>query len=309
MSDAAPPPNANPAPPQSGTSPATTATTTHGRGVPPVASPATISPKAAPSSERPVLSFQNVSANLGDDRFANIQNVNFTLNQGQCLSIALSDERDSPIPGLAIGERVLATQANLVANAAATTANQIPEGGAKLAQAVGMSGRVLFEGIAWENRSPHGLLACRGRIGWVLSQPGWVNNLSVLENVLLRQLHHTRVPRRQIIAEAQELAYAVDLAEVPARRMSSLSISELRRSEWVRAFLGWPSLVMLQRAFHGIEHRQYEKLATIVRSALAHGSAVLWIASDPDELAIANSVAQRRYVMSNEEIRSVEGNA
>jgi len=307
MSDASPPANAQPATSPSVT-PSSTAATTPG-SVAPVAGQAKASSEAAAPAERPVLCFHGVSANLGDERFANIRNLSFTLNQGRCVAIALEDDRDSPIPGLAIGERVLATQANLLANAAATNANQLPDGGADPDLAVGMSGRVLFEGIAWENRSPQGLLACRGRIGWVLSQPGWVNNLSVLENVLLRQLHHTRVPRKQIVAAAQELAYAVDLAEVPARRMSSLSISELRRAEWVRAFLGWPSLVMLQRALHGIEHRHYEKLATVVRSALTHGTAVLWMANDDEEIAIAHSVAECRYRMSNQEMKCVGGDA
>jgi ABC-type sugar transport system ATPase subunit len=173
---------------------------------------------------------------------------------------------------------------------------------------VGMSGRVLFEGVSWEYRSTYGLLACRGRIGWVLSQPAWVNNLNVLENVLLRQMHHTITPRKELLAEAQKLAYAVELSEVPAGRMGALEISTLRRAEWVRAFLGSPKLVILHRAFNGIEYRYFESLTKIVRDTLNRGTAIFWLAGERDELIAANGLASRRYEMVGPKMKLAEAN-
>jgi len=169
-----------------------------------------------------------------------------------------------------------------------------------------MSGRVLFEGVSWEYRSTYGLLACRGRIGWVLSQPAWVNNLNVLENVLLRQMHHTTIARKQLLAEAQELAYAAQLSEVPSSRMGALEVSTLRRAEWVRAFLGNPRLVMLHRAFNGIEHTHREALTKIVCNALKRGVAILWLAGARDELIAANGLASRQYAMTGPRMKRAE---
>jgi|GEM_PF-5857893 len=254
----------------------------------------------------PILTMVNITANLGDEHFTDVEDITFEVSPGECVSIALQDHRDSPLPGFALGERVGVA-------APKKSANSLPSAAAKShgflsteTHDVGMSGRVLFEGVSWEYRSTYGLLACRGRIGWVLSQPAWVNNLNVLENVLLRQLHHTTIPRTQLLSEAQELAYAVDLPEIPAGRMSSLEISTVRRAEWVRAFLGKPKLVMLHRAFNGIEQSHHEALTKVVRESLQRGTSILWLAGARDELMAATGVAIRQYTMNGSRMNRVE---
>ena len=253
-------------------------------------------PASAETGSGSVLRFDDVSAFLADERFANVRDIRFDLGRGELVLIALEDHRDSPLPGLAIGER--------------SDAPDGKSGGADAADdfsRIGMEGTVVFEGVSWSDRSAHEWLACRGRIGWVLTQPAWVNNLSVLENVLLKSLHHTRVPRSKLLAEAQELAYAVGLAEIPARRMSSLSRSELRRAEWVRAFLGRPTLVMLQRPLGGIEREHWGALVELVRRFLASGTAVLWLSDDVAEQRLVGELATRRYAMSGAHMNPVGG--
>lgn len=258
-------------------------------------SPAAIATRSETGSGS-VLRFDGVSAFLADERFANVRDIRFELSQGELILIALEDHRDSPLPGLAIGER--------------TDAPAGKSGGADAADdfsRIGMDGTVAFEGVPWSDRSAHEGLACRGRIGWVLTQPAWVNNLSVLENVLLKSLHHTRVRRSKLLAEAQELAYAVGLGEIPARRMSSLSRSELRRAEWVRAFLGRPTLVMLQRPLGGIEREHWGALVELVRRFLASGTAVLWLSDDGAEQRLVGELATRRYAMYGAHMNPVGG--
>jgi len=254
----------------------------------------------------PVLSMVHVSATIGDERFADVTDVSFAVSAGECVSIALGDRRDSPLPGLAIGERISQSPAS-------TTALHLPSAEAKSQgflrtdnRQTGMSGRILFEGVSWEYRSTYGLLANRGKIGWVVSQPAWVNNLNLLENVLLRPLHHTKTPRAELLAQAQELAYAVGLPEVPAGRMSTIETSKLRRAEWVRAFLGRPSLLLLHRAFGGIEPTHYPALAKVAADAKARGAAIVWLADPGDELNAANRLADRRYQMVGANLVSAE---
>jgi phospholipid/cholesterol/gamma-HCH transport system ATP-binding protein len=250
----------------------------------------------------------NVTATLGDERFTDVEEITFDVSPGECVSIALQDHRDSPLPGFALGEHIGESATTRSGNRAPSAAAKSRAFLSTEVVDVGMSGRVLFEGVSWEYRSTYGLLACRGRIGWVLTQPAWVNNLNVLENVLLRQLHHTIIPRKQLLAEAQELAYAVELPEVPAGRMSSLEISKLRRAEWIRAFLGNPRLVMLHRAFNGIEHSHRDALTKVVRDALSRGTAILWLAGARDELIAANGLASRQYAMNGTRMKRAEVN-
>ncbi len=257
-------------------------------------------------NDEPVLTMVNVTATLGDEHFTDVEGVSFGISPGECMSIALQDHRDSPLPGFALGERIAESTASRSGKPGQSAAAKSRGFLSSETADVGMSGRVLFEGVSWEYRSTYGLLACRGRIGWVLSQSAWVNNLNVLENVLLRQLHHTRTPRKQLLAEAQELAYAVGLPEVPAGRMGTLETSKLRRAEWVRAFLGNPRLVLLHRAFNGIERNHHESLIKIVRQSLSRGTAVLWVASANEELTVANRLASHKYAMVGPKLKPAE---
>ncbi len=236
------------------------------------------------SQAPPLLAFHDVSAWLGDERFIDVEQVQLTMLRGEAVFVRLEDDRDSPLPALAIGDR------------------PIPKLGRRE-----MLGSIAFEGIAWPDRPAHDLLACRGRIGLVLTHAGWVSNLSLLDNVLLRTLHHTQLPRRQIETRAQELAYRVGLAEVSPRRVSSVGRSERKRSEWIRAFLGDPVLVILQRPCQGVKRKDWEPLVGLVRQTLARGASVLWIASDPLESELASKLAIRRYSMKGTHMHLIEG--
>ncbi len=55
------------------------------------------------------------------------------------------------------------------------------------------AGRVLFVGRDWQRSSDDMLNAMRGRIGRVFSSGNWLEGLSLVENILLPQLHHTPI--------------------------------------------------------------------------------------------------------------------
>lgn len=260
-----------------------------------------------------VLSMRQVTARLDDERFEDVEAIDFDLPAGQCLSIGLSDWRDSPLPGLALGESVLGElqfepappvhQANQASQASQPLRPRAVAGN------VGMTGTVLFDGIDWQHRRDYDRLACRGQVGWVLSRPAWVSNLNLLENVLLRSLHHTSIDRGRLIRQAQQLAAQIGLAEIPPARMRQFDRSHLRRAEWVRAFLGKPRLVMLHRSFAGIEPAHHSALLALARQSLDWGAGVLWLADHPDELAAADQLAAQHFQMTNGQmlVREVTG--
>jgi phospholipid/cholesterol/gamma-HCH transport system ATP-binding protein len=55
-----------------------------------------------------------------------------------------------------------------------------------------ISGRVYFLGRNWPELPTDQANALRGRIGRVFRTGNWINHLSLMENILLSQLHHTR---------------------------------------------------------------------------------------------------------------------
>ncbi|MFH1970290.1 MAG: hypothetical protein ABIJ53_08240 [Verrucomicrobiota bacterium] len=142
-------------------------------------------------------------------------------------------------------------------------------------------GRVLFQGAAWTAMPPEQVLQRRAQIGRVFDGHGWISNLNVNENVTLSQRHHTRRPDAEILAEAEALARAFGLNELPKIRPALVSPHDLRRAEWIRAFLGCPLLVLLERPMQGVPLEYLPRLLGAVQEACAHKAAVLWL-TDPD---------------------------
>jgi phospholipid/cholesterol/gamma-HCH transport system ATP-binding protein len=137
-------------------------------------------------------------------------------------------------------------------------------------------GTIAFLGERWTELAPDRELAWRARIGRVFDGHGWISNLNVLENLTLAQRHHTTRPVAEIVAEAQELARGFGLPEVPAARPALVARRDLRRAEWVRAFIGKPDLVLLERPASGAAAEHVPRLVRAVAAACARGAAVLW---------------------------------
>ncbi|MCX6353961.1 MAG: hypothetical protein NTZ78_03515 [Candidatus Aureabacteria bacterium] len=158
-------------------------------------------------------------------------------------------------------------------------------------------GHVLFRGEAWTGIPPEQMLQQRARIGRVFDGHGWISNLNVDENVTLSQRHHTRRPGAEILAEAEALARAFGLSELPRTRPAMVSPQELRRAEWIRAFLGQPLLVLLERPMRGVPMGHLPRLISAVRQALSREAAVLWL-TDNDRIEQHSELpTSARYVM------------
>lgn len=149
-------------------------------------------------------------------------------------------------------------------------------------------GSVAFLGERWSALGADRELALRARIGRVFDGHGWISNLNVLENLTLAQRHHTARPLAEIVAEAQARARSFGLPEVPAGRPALVPRRDLRRAEWIRAFMGRPALILLERPTLGVAVEHTSLLCRAVDAALAGGAAALWIhdqgAADGKEL-------------------------
>ena len=141
-------------------------------------------------------------------------------------------------------------------------------------------GRVLFQGKSWKAMPPEQVLQRRAQIGRVFDGHGWISNLNVNENVTLAQRHHTRRPDAEILAEAEALARAFGLNELPKIRPDLVASQDLRRAEWIRCFLGRPLLVLLERPMQGVPFEYLPRLLGAVQEACARKATVLWLTDD-----------------------------
>jgi phospholipid/cholesterol/gamma-HCH transport system ATP-binding protein len=139
------------------------------------------------------------------------------------------------------------------------------------------SGGVYFLGRKWTELPPDQANALRGRIGRVFRTGNWINHLALMENILLSQRHHTRRSARQLCDEAGELAEQFGLPGLPLGLPGDSTAADLQRAACVRAFLGRPSLILLEEPTAGIYLEIISALMNTVREARERGAAVIWL--------------------------------
>jgi phospholipid/cholesterol/gamma-HCH transport system ATP-binding protein len=225
------------------------------------------------SDNGPILVFRNVTVAAGGEWDCGIRNATFELGAGEILLLRLEPGR-TRIP---------------LADAAGGLAGR-PEGA------------VSFMGEDWQSMSPDRAAACRGRIGRVFESRGWISNLDIDENVTLSQRYHRSRPLCEIVEEAEALAREFGLPGLPKARRTEVPLHDLRRAEWVRAFLGGPDLIILERPTRDVRPEGVPALAGAVRAALDRGAAVICTVGNEGGAPDVAPVVCREYAMRGPEL-------
>jgi phospholipid/cholesterol/gamma-HCH transport system ATP-binding protein len=165
-----------------------------------------------------------------------------------------------------------------------------------------VAGCVRFLGECWSEMGPTRQSQMRGRIRRVFEHYGWITNLDVIENLCLAEYHHTARPLDEIVEEARALARRFGLEAIPDSRPTRVNGRVLRKLEWVRALLGRPELVILERPLFGAPKDDAPRLSGAVCEATRRGTAVLWLSDDSRDLKGPELAAVRRYRMDGEQI-------
>jgi phospholipid/cholesterol/gamma-HCH transport system ATP-binding protein len=138
-------------------------------------------------------------------------------------------------------------------------------------------GSIFFLGKDWLSVPSDTANALRGRIGRVFTFGNWINRLTLLENMLLPQLHHTRRTFAELRDEAVHLAEHFGLPGLPTGLPDDVMRAELQRVACIRAFLGQPSLILLEEPTFGVYPDILPPLINAVRSARDRGCGVIWL--------------------------------
>jgi phospholipid/cholesterol/gamma-HCH transport system ATP-binding protein len=141
-------------------------------------------------------------------------------------------------------------------------------------------GRILFRGREWSAMPPLEQARCRGLIGRIFDFQGWIFNLEILENILLACRIYPERAVPNVEAEALRLARRFGLDGIPPGRPALAGRRDLRRLEWVRAFLGKPELVILEHPEMDMVSGALDALFETAREAQRRGTALLWITHD-----------------------------
>jgi phospholipid/cholesterol/gamma-HCH transport system ATP-binding protein len=168
-------------------------------------------------------------------------------------------------------------------------------------------GAVRFLGRAWPELPADQANALRGRIGRLVLRGAWLPYLSLLDNVLLAQLHHTRRPYSELCAEAARWAAWFGLPGVPMGRPDETSPAVLLRAGCIRAFLGRPVLIVLESAGDALREELVAPLINAMRTARDRGAAVLWFCRNHELLEDPTLPATRRLRFLGDKLVPLEG--
>lgn len=222
-----------------------------------------------------ILEFKHVRVDCPPLADCGVEGVSFALSAGELVLVRVAHgQRRTAIPDLAQG---------LLAPA---------------------EGQVCIAGEDWQSLDPGRAAAQRGRIGRVFDHGGWLSNLDVDENVTLAQRFHTSRPAAEIQAEAQALAAQLGMTALPAVRPPAVSRLDLIRSQWVRALLGRPLLVVLDHAADELDAEYWDPLLAQVAAARAAGSGILWLTSDHAQWQEPRLNATLKFVLKHGKMQS-----
>lgn len=225
----------------------------------------------------PILEFQDVNLHQANAQVGGLTGVNLTLSRSEIVLVELEEGREhNPLASLAQG---------LIA----------PD-----------SGRVFFKGEDWATMAAQRLSTRRGLIRRVYEHYGWITNLDVMDNLALAECYHTNRGREEVEREINSLARRFGIDPVPATRPTRVHGMVLRKLEWVRALVGMPELILLERPFFGAPKADAVKLIQAVCEAARRGVAVLWLMDDARAEACSELGAVRRYRMDGEKMLAVE---
>ncbi len=166
------------------------------------------------------------------------------------------------------------------------------------------AGAVLFEGKEWSVCSADVAAAMRGRIGRVFERAGWLSNLDVDENITLAQRYHTQRNPDEILHEARALAEELGLEGIPAGRPAHVERDLLQRAQWIRALLGSPRLLLLERPGRDLPAKELAPLiAAVNKRRDRDGVAVLWLTDSHERVTDSALRATRKCAMEDGALR------
>ena len=166
-------------------------------------------------------------------------------------------------------------------------------------------GRIRFFGRDWRDSPADTANAMRGKIGRVFSAGSWLDGLSLADNLLLPQMHHTRRPMDELRQEAAKMAEQFDLPGLPLGNPNHYSRADLRRAGCVRAFLGKPSLLLLEDPTFGVYPDIVSALVNAIRRVRNKGAAVFWMTLSDDVWLDESVPADRHFRISGRELMEV----
>ena len=141
------------------------------------------------------------------------------------------------------------------------------------------AGRVFWKGVEWPEWGADESSRERGRMGCVFAAGGLLANLDMDENVWLPARMH-----RWAGAEAaiEQWAKFFGVWPLPAERAPFVRERDRRKIPWIRAFVGNPEVLVLERPLRELPAEDRALFLAAVKQVRAGGCAAVWLEESLD---------------------------
>ena len=157
------------------------------------------------------------------------------------------------------------------------------------------AGTVRFLGKAWRELGRREAFELRREVGRVRERGNWMEARSVMDNLLLPARHHTILPESILRERAGVLASQFGLPGLPLLLPSDCAPQDLERAACVRAFLGRPSLVVLEHPMAFEDTDLLLPLIDAIQQLRRRGGAAIWFTEHPLHATEAGLTADRSF--------------
>lgn len=168
------------------------------------------------------------------------------------------------------------------------------------------SGRVRFLDQDWEEVLPDRANALRGRIGIIFRSDNWIPYQPIMQSMVLPQMHHTRRSEEDIYREASLWASRFGLPGLPGDLPASVTIRDRQCANLARAFIGNPSLILVEHQAEPLTPKILQTLVNSIREVRDRGAAVLWFTEDLSLGLDGKIPATRRLRLDGTVLRPLE---
>lgn len=169
-----------------------------------------------------------------------------------------------------------------------------------------LAGSVQFLGRNWRQLSSDRANAARGRIGVVFRNESWTPHQTILETLILPQLHHTHAPIEEICNDAARWTSRFGLPGIPEDLPAALTARDRQSVNLARGFVGSPALVIVEHQVRTLSANLREALVNAIRDVREQNAAVLWFSRNVSLCLDPTLPATRRLRLGVDALTTLE---